>query len=99
MGLVNANIVDGKFDEAEKGIKELKEPYGLSDPPPMVEFLEAQLAVAKGDWTAAKATLADVLPKLQDDPRSRGSPICILANATNVNRATSKNRSSPIRRP
>ena len=64
----------------------------------MVEFLEARLAVMKGDWNAAKATLVDVLPKLQDDPGSRSSPICTSANAT-INRATSSNRSSPIRRP
>ncbi len=77
--LVRANIVDGRLDEAAKGIKELKEPYGLNDPPPRVKFLEAQLAVAKGDWTAAKATLAEVIPKLQGDPQIQRLAQLILA--------------------
>ena len=63
--LVNAQISDGKFDEAEKGIKELQ---GLGYKPPMVEFLQARLAVTKGDWNVAKEILVDVLPKLQDEP-------------------------------
>ena len=69
--VVNSNIVAGKFDEAEKNIKELRElrvgPEGRTRPQ-LVEFVEARLAVMKGDWKAAKKILKEVLPKLQDDP-------------------------------
>ena len=67
--------------------------------PQRVEFLEARLAPMKGDWKVAKAALDDVLPKLHDNPVSvRNSRICTSANATD-NWATSKNRSSPLRKP
>ena len=36
--------------------------------PQLVQFVEARLAVMKGDWNVAKAILVDVVPKLQDDP-------------------------------
>ncbi|MGO9107808.1 MAG: tetratricopeptide repeat protein, partial [Thermoguttaceae bacterium] len=62
--LANRNISDRKFDEAEKGIKELQ---NLSYKPPMVELLEAQLALTKGDWQKAKEILVKVLPNLHDE--------------------------------
>ncbi len=68
--VINLNIVDRKFDEAEKGIKELRDLRSGQDRyrPQLVEFLEARLAVTKGDWSVAKAALLGVLPRLQDDP-------------------------------
>ena len=69
--VVNANIVAGKFDEAEKSIQELRDyrfGQNLSYPPWLVEFAEARLAVTKNDWAAALPILTDVLPKLQKDP-------------------------------
>jgi tetratricopeptide (TPR) repeat protein len=63
--LVNGYIDDGKFDEAEKRIKELQ---GLGYKPQRVDFLKGRLAVAEGKWDVGKTTLVAVLPKLLDEP-------------------------------
>jgi len=69
--VVNSNLIEGKYGEAEKRIKELGDlRFGqdLRYRPQRVKFLEARLAVMKGDWNVAKTALVEVLPKLQDDP-------------------------------
>ncbi len=67
--LVNSNIIiDRKFDEAEKEIKELRD---LRYKPQRIEFLEARLAFMKNDWIVAKESFEKVLPKLHDDPNDR----------------------------
>ena len=67
--LANSNIlVDRKFDVAEMELKELRD---LHYKPQRVKFLEARLALMKGDWNAAEAAFVDVLPKLHDDPNDR----------------------------
>ena len=69
--VVNSDIMDGRFDEAEKRIQELREirfEQGLSYRPQLVKFLEARLAVMKGDWITARKIFVDILPKLLDDP-------------------------------
>ncbi len=64
--LVNAHIDLRKLNEAETGLKQLQ---GLGFDPALVEFLQARLAMVKGDWSSAKAILAAVVPKLQKNER------------------------------
>ena len=72
--VVNANISDRKFDDAEAGIKELRDlrfAHDVRYRTELVDFLEARLAVMKGDWNAAKAAFLKVLPRVTEDPGIR----------------------------
>ena len=62
--LVEACIVEGKLDEAEKRIKELE---NLGYKPERVDFLKARLAVVKGNWNEAASILVPLMPKLHDE--------------------------------
>ena len=73
--LTNVYATNGQFSEAEQGVKELREirlpPLNTPFPPARLEFLDASLALMKGDWKTAMPILVDILPKLHDDPDSQ----------------------------
>ena len=62
--MVNAYIVDQRFEDAEKHIKELQ---GLAYRAERVEYLKARLAVVENHWNEATSILVALLPKLHDD--------------------------------
>ena len=71
MEVFNANFREGKINDAEKNVKELRglgSEQGLSLKPQLLEFVEARLKMMEGEWKAAKEILVGVLPKLHDEP-------------------------------
>jgi cellulose synthase operon protein C len=73
--LVSQCIDNNRLDEAAKLLRELSEtrmpPKDTPFPAPLVGYLEARLALMKGDWKSAKATLLEILPKLTYAPAQK----------------------------
>ena len=70
--LIDRDFAEGKIEDAEKRLKELREfrtPLGTPYSDSRVQFFEAQLAIMKGDWKAAQSTFVLLVPKLQGDPQ------------------------------